>query len=95
MIEASPVSIARLACAAASRLEAHRRLMVAPGTLVGSPFSSQAIRATLRLSSPAWLASPNRTSSTRAGSSSGERSSSVRTTWAPRSSGLIPASPPP
>ena len=28
------------------------------GTLVGSPASSTAIRATLRLSSPAWLASP-------------------------------------
>ena len=39
------------------------RLTVAPGTLSGRPASSTAIRATLRLSSPAWLAAPHITSS--------------------------------
>ena len=49
----------------ASRPEPHRRLTVAPGTSTGSPASSAAMRATLRLSSPAWLAQPKMTSSTR------------------------------
>ena len=35
-----------------------RRLIVAPGTPIGRPASSDAMRATLRLSSPAWLAQP-------------------------------------
>ena len=84
---ASPVSIARLACIAASRLEPQRRLTVLPGTLVGRPASSAAMRATLRLSSPAPLALPKMTSSIWAGSRSGERSSSALITCAPRSSG--------
>ena len=45
--------------------EPHRRFTVAPGIEVGRPASSTAMRATLRLSSPAWLASPKYTSSTR------------------------------
>ena len=91
---ASPVSTARLACIAASRLEPHRRLIVVPGVVVGSPASSAAIRATLRLSSPAPLALPNITSSIRSGSRS-ERSTICLTTCAPRSSGRTPASAPP
>jgi hypothetical protein len=55
----SPVAIARAPAMQASRLDAHSRLMVAPGTRSGSPASSSAIRATLRLSSPAWLAHPS------------------------------------
>ena len=55
---ASPDRIARAAVPTASMLEPHRRLMVAPGTSTGSPASSAAMRATLRLSSPAWLAQP-------------------------------------
>ena len=35
-----------------------------PGVDSGSPASSSAMRATLRLSSPAWLAQPRKTSST-------------------------------
>jgi hypothetical protein len=93
--EASPVSTARLACIAASRLDPHRRLIVVAGTLVGSPASSTAIRPTLRLSSPAPLAAPNITSSIAAGSSAGARPASARTTWAARSSGRVPASAPP
>ena len=54
----SPTAIARLALNAASIPEPHSRLTVAPGTDVGRPASSTAMRATLRLSSPAWLASP-------------------------------------
>ena len=55
---ASPALIARAAVPTASRPEPHRRLIVAPGTSIGSPASSAAMRATLRLSSPAWLAQP-------------------------------------
>jgi len=49
----SPVRIARAALATASSPEPHRRLIVAPGTDVGNPARSEAMRATLRLSSPA------------------------------------------
>ncbi|MNN20713.1 hypothetical protein D3C81_1340070 [compost metagenome] len=49
----SPVLIARAAIATASRLEPHRRLRVQPGICTGNPASSNAMRATLRLSSPA------------------------------------------
>ena len=54
----SPTATARLASITASRPEPHNRLTVAPGIVTGSPASRTAIRATLRLSSPAWLASP-------------------------------------
>ena len=56
--EASPDLIARAAIEIASRLDPHRRFTVAPGTSTGRPASSSAMRATLRLSSPAWLAQP-------------------------------------
>src|SRR5688500_15465260 len=52
------------------------------------------IRATLRLSSPDWLAQPRMTSSMPAGSIPA-RSTSARTTVAARSSGRTPASAPP
>ncbi len=42
---------------------AHRRFTVWPGTVTGRPASNSAFRATLRLSSPAWLVSPKITSS--------------------------------
>jgi hypothetical protein len=54
----SPQRMARAAEPTASSPEPQRRLMVAPGTSIGSPASSAAMRATLRLSSPAWLAQP-------------------------------------
>ncbi len=92
---ASPDSIARAAWIVASRLEPQSRLTVAPGTLVGSPASSTAIRATSRLSSPAPLASPRITSSIRSTSRPGTRSSSARSEWAARSSGRTLASAPP
>ena len=52
---ASPTRICARGLTIASRPEAHRRLTVAPGTSTGSPAMSDAIRATLRLSSPAWF----------------------------------------
>ncbi|MNC61617.1 hypothetical protein D3C75_1115710 [compost metagenome] len=54
----SPLAMARKALPTASMPEAHRRLRVTPGTLGGRPASSSDMRATLRLSSPAWLAQP-------------------------------------
>jgi hypothetical protein len=58
MSEVSPALIARAAIAIASRLEPHSRLIVEPGTRSGRPASRSAMRATLRLSSPAWFAQP-------------------------------------
>ena len=54
----SPARIARAPAPTASRPEAQRRLRVWPGPDSGRPASSNAMRATLRLSSPAWLAQP-------------------------------------
>jgi hypothetical protein len=49
----SPVLIPRAALATALSPDAHSRLIVSPGTENGTPANSSAIRATLRLSSPA------------------------------------------
>ncbi len=49
----SPARIAWQAHTTAARPEAHRRFTVIPGISCGSPASNSAIRATLRLSSPA------------------------------------------
>ena len=76
--------MARAAQAMASMPEPHSRLTVAPGTSTGSPASSTPIRATLRLSSPAWLAAPQYTSSMRPGSSQLLRASSALSTSAVR-----------
>ena len=51
--DASPILIARALTDTASMLDPHSRFTVAPGTSFGNPASSSAIRATLRLSSPA------------------------------------------
>ncbi|MCY1361318.1 hypothetical protein D9M69_479790 [compost metagenome] len=55
---ASPQRRARAALPMASRPEPQRRFRVVPGTLSGRPASREDMRATLRLSSPAWLAQP-------------------------------------
>ena len=68
---ASPDSIAREPIIAASSEEPQSRFTVVAGTDTGSPASSTAIRPTLRLSSPAWLALPQTTSPIAAGSRSG------------------------
>ena len=49
----------RAACITALMPEAQRRFTVSAGMVCGSPESSSAMRATLRLSSPAWLAQPS------------------------------------
>src|SRR6266581_1404315 len=82
----SPALIARAAALTAPRPEEQSRLNVTPATETGRPASSAAIRATLRLSSPAWFAQPRYTSSTSAGSTPARRTTS-RTTSAARSSG--------
>ncbi len=64
---------------------------VAPGTSTGSPASSTPILATFLLSSPAWLAAPQYTSSMVCGSSHAFRASSAVMTWAVRWSGRTSA----
>ena len=86
--------IAWHAPATAESPDAQSRLTVTPATDSGRPASSAAIRATLRLSSPAWLAAPNQTSSiSPAGTPARETASPI--TSAARSSGRSPASAPP
>ena len=68
---ASPASSARAPWMTDSPPEAQRRFSVTPGTDTGRPASSAAMRATLRLSSPAPFASPSITSSMRARSRPG------------------------
>ena len=70
----------------ACRPEPHNRLTVWPGTLTGKPASSAAMRATLRLSSPAPLALPRTTSSISSGATPA-RSTAAEMTSAARSSG--------
>src|SRR3989440_12487225 len=82
----SPVLIARAAALIAARPEEQSRLKVRPATDTGKPAGRAAIRATFRLSSPAWFAQPRYTSSTRAGSTPTRRTTSP-TTSAARSSG--------
>jgi hypothetical protein len=83
---ASPDLMARAAVPTASRPEPHKRLMVAPGRSMGRPASRVAMRATLRLSSPAWLAQPKITSVTWVQSTPGLRAISAFRGMAPRSS---------
>ncbi len=82
-----PDWMARAAVPTASSPEPHSRFMVVPGMLSGRPASSAAMRATLRLSSPAWLAQPKITSSMAALSILGLRSTRARMTSAAMSSG--------
>ena len=74
---ASPERTARDAMAIASRLDPQSRFTVPPGAETGSPASNVAIRATLRLSSPAWFAQPSSTSSSSSQSTDGSRPLSV------------------
>ena len=90
----SPTAIAWAAELIACMPEPHSRLTVSPATSTGSPAISSAIRATSRLSSPAWFAQPRMTSSMLAGSTP-VRSTSARMTSAARSSGRTLASAPP
>jgi len=91
----SPPRIARAAIATASSPEPHRRLSVTPPELSGSPASNAAIRARLRLSSPAWLAQPRMTSSSSPQSTLALRSMSALIGIAARSSARTELSAPP
>ena len=84
--DVSPARMARAAVPVASMPEPHNRLMVEPGTPSGNPASSDDMRATLRLSSPAWLAQPKITSSMADQSTCGLRAISALRGTAPRSS---------
>ena len=54
----SPARTAWQAAVTAARPDAHSRFRVTPATESGIPARSSAMRATLRLSSPAWFAQP-------------------------------------
>jgi hypothetical protein len=90
----SPATIEWHAPTTAERPEAQSRLTVTPATDSGRPASSAAIRATFRLSSPAWLAAPNQTSSICSGGTPARATASPITSAA-RSSGRTPESAPP
>src|ERR1700722_1907118 len=94
MTSASPAAMARAALAMASIPDPQSRVPVARGPSTGRPASSTPIRATFRLSSPAWLAAPQYTSSIRAGSSHSLRASRALITSAVRWSGRTEASEP-
>jgi hypothetical protein len=90
-------SPARTACAALTAAwspEPQSRFTVWPGISTGRPASSAAIRATFRLSSPAWLAQPKITSSIRSTGSDALRTRPAIAAAA-RSSGRSSASTPP
>src|SRR5205823_8128749 len=74
--------------------EPHNRFTVCPGTSTGSPAKSRAIRATLRLSSPARLVQPRMTSSIASGSNP-LRSTTALMGIDARSSARTPAKLPP
>src|SRR5579883_892658 len=63
----------------ASSEEPQSLLIVVAGTRSGKPASSAAMRATLRLSSPAWFAQPIITSSIRSGSTPARATASLMT----------------
>ena len=69
------------------------RSIVVAGTSSGSPAASQALRATFTDCSPIWETQPMITSSTSIGSIP-LRSTSARSTTAPRSTACTPANPP-
>ena len=87
--------IAGAAVPMASIAEPHMRLMAEPGASSGKPASRDDMRATLRLSSPAWLTHPKMTSSTSDQSTEGLRRISSREGKAPKSSARMSFSAPP
>src|SRR5437870_1368493 len=83
----SSALIARAAALIAASPDAQSRLNVTPATVTGKPARRAAIRATFRLSSPAWFAQPRYTSSTSAGWRPARRTTSP-TTRAAREEGI-------
>ena len=87
----------RMACPALTTdcsPEPHSRFTVCPATSTGRPARREDMRATLRLSSPAWFVQPITTSSTRSVGTPVRRTSSAMAV-ARRSSGRTRASAPP
>ena len=91
----SPALMARLASMMLCSPLAQSRFTVVPGTVTGRPASNAAMRAVLRLSSPAWLAAPIITSSMAFLSTDGLRRINSRNTKAAKSSGRTLLSAPP
>ena len=79
----------------ASSPEPHSRFTVAPGTVTGRPASSTAMRATLRLSSPARWRRRGRPRRSTPDRGLRRRSTMALTAVAARSSGRMPANAPP
>jgi hypothetical protein len=90
----SPAITAWQAPTTAERPDAQSRFTVTPATDSGSPASRAPMRATFRLSSPAWFAQPNQTSSISAAGTP-DRATTSRITSPARSSGRTPESAPP
>ncbi len=95
IISASPHIICLAASMMACKPEAHKRFTVFPATLTGKPASNAAILATLRLSSPAWLAAPAITSSIAFASTEGFLCNNFFIVCAKRSSGRMDDNAPP
>ena len=91
---AQKYNVSREAVMTASSPEPQSRFTLLPGTDTDQPASRTAIRATLRLSSPAPLALPKITSSICSASSSGVFASRPVRVVAARSSGRTPDRPP-
>ena len=86
---ANPARIRSAAIAIACSPEEQNRLIVIAGTLSGTPAFRAQMRATFIPCSPSGIAQPRITSSIRAGSRFGTRSSAPRIATAPRSSGRV------
>ena len=91
---ACPDTTAAAATCTACWLDPHCRSTVVAGTVSGQPAASTALRPTFHACSPTWETQPQTTSSTSAGSKPA-RSASARSTCADRSTGWMPARPPP
>ena len=93
--DASPVSITRLPCIAASRLEPQSRLIVAAGTLVGRSFEQprHPCDVAVVLTGLVGIAEQDIVDPLRVEPRGSAEQ--LLTTWAARSSGRTPARPPP
>ena len=94
MSAASPQAMVRALSIIACKPLAQSLFTVVAATSTDKPARREAIRATLRLSSPLWLAAPAITSSMAFGSTCLLRSINDFITWASRSSGLVADSKP-
>ncbi len=86
---ASPTRMRSAAICTADRPDAQKRFTVMPPTLVGSPASTAAMRATFRPCCASGMAQPQTMSSMAAGSSPGAAASAALSVVASRSSGRV------